>query len=575
MISIGKIVNGDGTPAGLKGAVDQAVRYHQDAERDLQVDLFTRKDVYAYYVRGEAVGRWAGRGAEHLGLVGPVEPTDFRTILEGRDPNTGADLGRRTKRGKVVAYDVAFSAPKSLSVLYASADNPVIREAVMDALHLGAEAATGYLQDRAGWARRWDQGARKPVPVRADLAMAQFLHRLARPVTDKASGQVTVDPQLHVHSIIPALVRRRDDGIWSMLHSEPLYAHAAAAGALGQAVMRDRLVRTLGVEVATSDDGSFEIRGIDEDVRREFSRRAQQIEEEERALGLPTGSRQPGESRLAGHKVAVVATRETKDELIALGDLWGAIRTRAEEYGLNQIAIEAMLHRDPDPGGARGVDTAPRGLLGAQGLTASAATFSRRHVLRAIAAHAHRGATREEIEEMADRVLADPALALRLRAREMDAGGQPVSGALARWKERGLEGRWSTPEMVALEARMLSVAIERADAVAGIAREAAIEEAIRRRDPDHGGPGLTDDQRRMIREVGLRRHGVIVVDGAAGTGKTTAMDALREAFEASGVPVVAHALTGRAARQIREDSGIHSSTIASLVVELEKLGGRL
>jgi conjugative relaxase-like TrwC/TraI family protein len=575
VISIGKIVNGDGTPAGLKGAVDQAVRYHQDAERDLQVDLFTRKDVYAYYVRGESVGRWAGKGAEHLGLAGPVDPGDFRTVLAGRDPNTGAQLGRRSNRAKVVAYDVAFSAPKSLSIVYATADDPVVREAVMDALHRGAEAATGYLEDRAGWARRWDQRARKPIPVRANVVMAQFLHRLARPVTEKATGEVTVDPQLHIHSIVPAFVSRQEDGVWSMLHSEPLYAHAAAAGAVGQAVMRDHLVRTLGVEVETAEDGSFEIRGIGEEVRREFSHRARQIEEEERALGLPTGAREAGESRLAGHKVAVVATRETKDELVALGDLWGAIRARAEDQGLDQAAIDSLLHRDADPGAARGMDANARDLLGPDGLTAAAASFSRRHVVRTIAAHTPRGGAREEVEEMADRVLTDPSLALRLRPREMDAGGQPVSGALARWKERGLEGRWSTPEMVALEARMLRVAVGRVDAGAGVAREAATEEAIRRRDPDHGGPGLTADQQRMVREVGLSRRGVIVIDGAAGTGKTTAMEALREAFEASGVPVIAHALTGRAARQIREDSGIHSSTIASLVMELEHLGGRL
>jgi hypothetical protein len=40
------------------------------------------------------------------------------------------------------------------------------------------------------------------------------------------------------------------------------------------------------------------------------------------------------------------------------------------------------------------------------------------------------------------------------------------------------------------------------------------------------------------------------------------------------VPVLAHALTGRAARQIREDSGIRSSTIASLLLDIEQFGGR-
>jgi ATP-dependent exoDNAse (exonuclease V) alpha subunit len=121
---------------------------------------------------------------------------------------------------------------------------------------------------------------------------------------------------------------------------------------------------------------------------------------------------------------------------------------------------------------------------------------------------------------------------------------------------------------------MLQIAVERQEAGVGVARAHEVDAAIRRRDPDHGGPGLTDDQKRMVREVALSRRGVVVVDGAAGTGKTTAMEAIREALDASGVPVLAHALTGRAARQIREDSGIRTSTIASLLLDIEQFGGR-
>jgi conjugative relaxase-like TrwC/TraI family protein len=573
MISIGKIVNGDRTRAGMRRAVDQAVRYHQDAERDLQVDLFTRKDVHAYYVLGESVGRWAGRGAAYLGLTGAVDPAVFRAVLEGRDPMTGLELGKRDPRSKAIAFDVAFSAPKSVSLLYATADDERVRKAVMDALHAGADAAMGYLEDRAGWARKNDDLLKRPVPVRADLVAARFLHRLARPVTDKATGEVTVDPQLHIHNIVSAMVRREDGG-WSMLHSTSLYAHAAAAGAVGQAVMRDSLVRNLGVEVDAAPDGSFEVRAVTEEQRREFSRRARQIEEEERSLGLPTGPRTPGESRILGHKTAVLGSRETKDELAALGDLWGAIRTRAEAVGLDQAALTAMLDRDLERDAPRLMDAPADQLLGSEGLTGSAASFSRRHVVRAVAAHAPRGASRTDVEAMADRILADPTMALQLKPREVMAGDIPVSQAMARWRERGLETRWSTPEMIALEARMLQIAVERQEAGVGVARAHEVDAAIRRRDPDHGGPGLTDDQQRMVREVALSPRGVVVVDGAAGTGKTTAMEAIREALDASGVSVLAHALTGRAARQIREDSGIRSSTIASLLLDIEQFGGR-
>ena len=60
-----------------------------------------------YYAdRGEAPGRWQGRDAENLRLVGTVEAEDLARLLSGRDPATGERLisaggsaGRRQQLG--------------------------------------------------------------------------------------------------------------------------------------------------------------------------------------------------------------------------------------------------------------------------------------------------------------------------------------------------------------------------------------------------------------------------------------------------------------------------------------------
>ncbi len=54
-------------------------------------NYYTDKD--NYYVLGSMGERWAGQGAEQLGLQGSVDKDVFTRLLEGRLPD-GADLSR-------------------------------------------------------------------------------------------------------------------------------------------------------------------------------------------------------------------------------------------------------------------------------------------------------------------------------------------------------------------------------------------------------------------------------------------------------------------------------------------------
>ena len=75
-----------------------------------------------YSGRGEAPGRWAGRAGEMLRLGGEVDEDGFVALMEGRHPGTGERLKRVGGRSKVAAFDLTFSAPKSVSVLFAVGD---------------------------------------------------------------------------------------------------------------------------------------------------------------------------------------------------------------------------------------------------------------------------------------------------------------------------------------------------------------------------------------------------------------------------------------------------------------------
>src|SRR5271154_624504 len=67
--------------------------------------------------RDGAQAAWCGRAAEGLGLVGAIDPEHLRAVLDGRHPTSGHRL--RSERATVLGFDLTFSAPKSVSVVFA------------------------------------------------------------------------------------------------------------------------------------------------------------------------------------------------------------------------------------------------------------------------------------------------------------------------------------------------------------------------------------------------------------------------------------------------------------------------
>jgi hypothetical protein len=388
--------------------------------------------------------------------------------------------------------------------------------------------------------------------VRAKLVMPEFMHRTARPVTDPATGTVTVDPQLHTHITVPNWAQR-PDGSWGQVYSEPLYRHAAAAGAIAQAEWRDRMVRELGVSTTVDGKGCFAIVGISEAQRREFSRRSQQIDAAASALAIESAS---------GREVATLDTRESKHEISPTEDLFAQWRERAATVGLDTDSTRGLMYREAGALLPRQLDVRdPADILGVRGLTAQAATFTRHDLIRGIAAHAPLGMSRDRIEATADAILADRDSVVVLPPAKQS--GESESATIMRWIESGRDVRYTTPEMLFLEERMLSTAQQRARATVGVARREHVAAAIESR------PTLTRDQRTMVETVCSTPAGVLVIEGAAGVGKTYALEACREAFDASDIQVVGCALAGKAAQGLEEGSAIRSWTVTGMLNDLQ------
>ncbi len=84
------------------------------------------------------------------------------------------------------------------------------------------------------------------------------------------------------------------------------------------------------------------------------------------------------------------------------------------------------------------------------------------------------------------------------------------------------------------------------------------------------GKTLTGEQTDMLRRLIQDGDGVAIVVGRAGTGKTFALDAAREAWTEAGIRVQGAALAARAARELQDSAGIPSTTIHRLLAAINK-----
>ena len=111
-----------------------------------------------YYLgRGEAPGRWIGAAAEGLGLVGQVEAEALRNLLAGSSAQ-GEALGLQVQPGRRPGYDLTFSAPKGISLLWAFGSGEV-RDTIAAAHDEAIGAVLDHLSKEACYARRGHGGA--------------------------------------------------------------------------------------------------------------------------------------------------------------------------------------------------------------------------------------------------------------------------------------------------------------------------------------------------------------------------------------------------------------------------------
>jgi conjugative relaxase-like TrwC/TraI family protein len=515
------------------GPLLTALREHADAKGVTQLEQLARSKALAADVRAVEAACRAG-GARRV----KVETAErlCRMLLQ-IDPHSlygdafDAAWQHRGKRidARVAAFDLCFSSPKSVSLL-AAGGGAARRQQVNQARAAALAAAVAYLEAHAVGVRREHNGTDR-YQVNGGLLAVAFEHRSSR------AG----DPQAHAHVLVQNAALG-PDGRWSALDSDRLYAHLMAADHLYLAIERAELTRRLGVQWTAVDrrSGAAEIVGLDgRALLQQFSKRSAEINDWLAEQGL---------AGIKASSAAAVATRQPKQHGESEEQLYARWERELADHGITAERLTAVC------GSARGrpattaeVEAILAELAGPDGLTEQTSTFARRDVLDAVVKRLPVAASAEQLlaqaERVTDQFLAERAVVVT-RDRRLD------------------EPRWSTPELLVLEQRLLANATERQQTGCAVVAEPLVSGVLAR----HSSAGA--DQAAMVRDLCRAGDGVAVVVGRAGTGKTWALGLAREAFEQAGYQVLGCAPTGIATVGLGQEGFADVRTVDRLLADL-------
>ena len=536
-----------------------------------------------YYLGvGESPGRWIGQGLSELGLQagdGVTEQQLEALFARALHPVTGERLGRGWRKDAVTGFDLTFSAPKSVSALWALG-NGEIAAAALAAHQEAVKAGMAYLDDHAGWSRRGTNGVEQ---IRtAGLSAALFDHRTSR----------AADPQLHTHALVVNKARCVD-GVWRTLDGKEVFDHKKTAGMIYQNALRNEMQRRLGVAFGpVSGDGQADIVGVPTALLKLWSKRTEAIEAEaapkiaeyEKLLGRTLTKAE----RIRVTKIAVLKTRpgKTHPEISTLQQTWTAEAagigwtperlTKAVGVRLAGPEITAQRQQPTLAQTLAGVLPTRSGqepheevtLLSLRAAGRKSAVFSRTDLAGQVAAHLPTtGLTAAQVVALVEQ-LTDQALTMS----DAVPVGHPARGLTPRTSD----ARYATVEILQAEGRVLSLARRGKGRGYGRTDPTYLRDTLVAAAGAAGtagaGPGRLDaGQLRALLHLTGGGDFLTVLTAPAGAGKTSTLGAASHAWQSAGLRIVGLAPSARAAAELSGATGGRADTLAKWLHNQERL----
>ena len=481
-----------------------------------------------YYTAGEEPdGVWFNpKGMFGLANGGKVDSGDFNRLYHGFAPAGGERLTRNAgSERRSAGLDMTFSADKSVSALWAIAD-PGLRSGIERAHNDAARVALEETVQRyCAWTRIEERGGTRVVA--ADIMGAMFQHGTSR----------DNDPQLHTHCVIFNAARTHIDGKYRALHQHPVYTWMKAAGAVYRNALAWGLQERLGIRMEQyGKDGEFtRVAGMPEDLIGHWSKRRAAIIEAAREMGFTVEGNAPRAA--AANKITRAGKSPDNDPEIR-HRRW---RGEAEGYVEREALIASLLGKSEEIAHEqiRALTAVLEDLP--HRLTREEAVFRLPDIVERVGNATAGLLNHEAVATSIERVLLSPEV-VRLTRPPRSAEGRADMAHTRLYSTR----------------HNLQMEIEVRDMAAGMAADTGHSlsaEAIGAKVAGllKAGYPLSEEQIAAIRSVTSSGGRVAIIEGAAGSGKTTTLRPIADLYREHGSDIIASAVAWRTAVALGND----------------------
>lgn len=483
-----------------------------------------------YFDIGEGVGEWWGSGAKLLGLSGTVQAADLKALCQGFGPDGIPLIQNAGAEDHQQAWDLTYSAPKSVSVLWSQVDTAT--RAKIQKLHRRAiDAALSYLADVAILTRRGKGGV---ILEHALPIVAIFDDTISR----------ELDPQLHSHCLLLNVAGRSDETCGTIL-SKPFFRHKLTAGAIYQTELAHLLRSELGLRIV-HDATAFRVVGVPEKLIDFYSTRANQIRRILHSKGYHSAK---------AAAVAALDTRKAKSETPPLfNELLERWQQTNQKFGFSLQTAHRLLGKSDF---WLNIDTLERRIATAMHeLLKSESYFSEQELIRQVArAIMAEGISAKNLIDLVRAFLVHNPQTVPLVAVER-------------------EPLFTTKEILSIEAELLASIDKGKVSKSHVVPKQVVDQILNGKLPLHNG--LTEDerirneeQRNAVSQVTSKSGDIQVIEGMAGTGKTHTLNVARQVWSKAGFRVVGLALSAAAAANLKKGAEIESETIALRLLQLQ------
>ncbi|MFT3909724.1 MAG: MobF family relaxase [Ferruginibacter sp.] len=455
--------------------------------------------------------KFHGKLSERIGISNTGSKELFHILIENFNPVTGEKLTARKKANRTVGYDISFHCPKDVSLLHVLSKDNHILDVFKQSVN---ETMKDIEEDSLVRVRKDNKDENRKS---GELLWAEFIHLTSRPTKGK-----TPDPHLHCHCYTfnmawDNIEQQFKAGQFRNIKRDMPYYQARFHKRLSDGLIK------LGYRIGKTKD-AFQILGIPKEARELFSKRTLEIKEFAEKNNIVSAK----ELDQLGSR-----TRAKKQKGLTMSQLIKDWRQQIHSLGMNSTEANGTIirHNTIEDSESNGTEHSINYSL--EHHFERSSVFQDRKVLATTYRYAL-GNSIASIDSL-DKAFTENKNIIHVKDEDINY--------------------CTTNSALEDERLMISLALQ------GKKKFKPFYQAA----PELS---LKGEQADAVRTILTSRDQVSIIEGRAGTGKTTLMKEAVRLIENTGQEVIVVAPTAQAARSVLKEEGFdNAETVAKLLTD--------